>query len=90
MADNTIKMSEVIKKIAERTKNTQRDTSAVLHEFKNIILEAIENKDRISWNGFFTLNYYTRKVAYRRGTELVKYDKPKVKISLCRAYRNTK
>lgn len=85
-----MKMNEVIKEISRKTGTTQKGTSAVLHEFKNIVLGAIEKKERISWNGFFTLNYYTRKVAYRAGENVVKYGRPKAKISLCRAHRDTK
>lgn len=85
-----MKMNAIIKRIAEKTKTTQKDASAVLHEFKNIILDAVSKKERVSWNGFFSLQYYTRKVAYRHGANIIKYDKPKAKISLCRAYRDVK
>jgi len=86
-----MKMNEVIKEIARRTSTSQKDASSVLHSFKDIILDSIKKKERISWNGFFTLNYYVRKVSYRNDEgRLVKYDKPKAKISLCRAYRDIK
>lgn len=83
-----MKMNEVIKRIASKTGVTQKAASAVLHHFKNIVLDAITDNDRISWNGFFTINYYTRKVSYREGDKVIKYDKPKVKLSLAKAWRN--
>lgn len=83
-----MKMNEVIKRIASKTGVTQKATSAVLHHFKDIVLDAIADNERISWNGFFTINYYTRKVSYREGDKLIKYDKKKVKLSLAKAWRN--